>query len=414
MDRRGYLGILATLSMGGCLQFTSPSEGGEQSPATATQSPGSTSSEAGTESRTATRTQTPDGAPWAFELSAPPETGPVAADGVVYIASTDRHVYAVDTATASETWAYDTGFSNFSSLALADGRLYVQGRENLVLDASTGDLLASFSTGGPMDIGANRIYTISQDADGSGSERVTAVDRSTLEPVWQSDVTTGYGRELDIASTGDTVLYADVSDYVPDSADRGERTKDPRIVALDAATGEQRWQLDRRISALDSPGISLLPLSNGVGVVTLSDGTLLGLSLDTGGIQWERTYSDSGLGNIGTQPFRFGDHVGVIFGGTLYSIEAESGTERWRAGTDLWTIEGVFPQSLPVVDDVGYFIARADGYQVTGIDTDGTVVSRDPLPGGDPAFESDTVAVTDEAFYYGGEVALRSVSRDST
>lgn len=413
MDRRGYLGIVTAVSLGGCLQFTTSSEETESEPATTAGSTDSQDPGTRTQSEGPTRTQTPESAAWPFELPAPPETGPIAADGVVYIASTDRHVYAVDAATGSETWAYETDSSDFDGLALGDGRVYVQGASNLALDASTGDLIESFESDGPMEIGENRLYTIFRDPAGNAGEQVTALDRSTLDPVWQSDVTTGYGRRLDIASNGDTVLYADVSDYVPDSADRGERTKDPRIVALDATTGEQRWQIDRRISSLDSPGISLLPLSNGIGVVTLSDGTLLGLSLETGTVQWESSYSDSGLGNVGTQPFRFGDHVGVIFDGSLSSIDASDGTRRWNVETGLRTIEGVFPQSLPVVDDVGYFVARTDGYHVVGIDTDGNVVSRATLSDGDPASESDTVAVTEDAFYYGSELALRAVSRDS-
>jgi outer membrane protein assembly factor BamB len=47
------------------------------------------------------------------------------ADGTVYIGSHDKSLYAVDAATGSQQWQFDTSRWVYSSPAVVDGTVYV-------------------------------------------------------------------------------------------------------------------------------------------------------------------------------------------------------------------------------------------------------------------------------------------------
>jgi len=72
---------------------------------------------------------------------------------VVYVASLDANVYALDASTGGLLWKYATGREIHSSPALANGVLYVASGDNNVyaLNASTGALLWKYATGGEIN-----------------------------------------------------------------------------------------------------------------------------------------------------------------------------------------------------------------------------------------------------------------------
>ena len=65
------------------------------------------------------------GASWRTTISNAPVTAPVVADGVVYVGSNDRNLYALDASTGAILWSAPTGEGISRPPAVADGRVYV-------------------------------------------------------------------------------------------------------------------------------------------------------------------------------------------------------------------------------------------------------------------------------------------------
>lgn len=95
---------------------------------------------------------------WVFKCKDSVEGAPAVVDGVAYIASTDKHLYAVDLDTGKEKWKRKLGILK-ASPAVKDGRVYigdVSGNVHCV-DAANGDVKWSYTpeTGGEIVSGCN-------------------------------------------------------------------------------------------------------------------------------------------------------------------------------------------------------------------------------------------------------------------
>src|SRR5262245_59386158 len=62
---------------------------------------------------------------WRFKTGNAIEGAPAVVDGVVYVASADKHLYAVDLATGEEKWKQKLGAPLKASPAVRDGKVYV-------------------------------------------------------------------------------------------------------------------------------------------------------------------------------------------------------------------------------------------------------------------------------------------------
>jgi outer membrane protein assembly factor BamB len=65
------------------------------------------------------------GASWRTAISNAPVTSPVVVDGVVFVGSNDRNLYALDASTGAILWSAPTGEGISRSPAVANGRVYV-------------------------------------------------------------------------------------------------------------------------------------------------------------------------------------------------------------------------------------------------------------------------------------------------
>jgi outer membrane protein assembly factor BamB len=93
---------------------------------------------------------------WTFPTKDSIESAPAVADGVVYVASQDEHLYAVDLMTGKEKWRYKAGpFKPAPSVH--DGAVYVGDSDGLFhcVDAATGKKRWTFETGAEIISGAN-------------------------------------------------------------------------------------------------------------------------------------------------------------------------------------------------------------------------------------------------------------------
>ena len=93
---------------------------------------------------------------WAFKCRDSVEGAPAIVGGVVYVASMDKHLYALELATGKEKWRTKLGPMK-ASPAVVGGKVIaadVEGKVHAV-DAATGKVLWAFEAGGEITSGAN-------------------------------------------------------------------------------------------------------------------------------------------------------------------------------------------------------------------------------------------------------------------
>src|SRR5207248_1250039 len=93
---------------------------------------------------------------WTFKTGDAIEGAPVIAGGVVYVASLDKHLYAVDLATGKQTWKVKLGAMK-SSPSVRGDRVYVGNLDGkfFCLKAADGSKVWEFETGGEIMSGCN-------------------------------------------------------------------------------------------------------------------------------------------------------------------------------------------------------------------------------------------------------------------
>ena len=86
---------------------------------------------------------------WSFATANLVFSSLAVANGVVYVGSLDNNVYALNAKSGAKLWSYATGNQIYSSPAVANGVVYVGSADNKVyaLNAKTGAKLWSYTTG---------------------------------------------------------------------------------------------------------------------------------------------------------------------------------------------------------------------------------------------------------------------------
>jgi outer membrane protein assembly factor BamB len=87
---------------------------------------------------------------WRFETKGEIWSTPVVADNVVYVASADHNLYALDSESGKEIWRFETKAAIMSTPLVADGRVYVGGcdRRFYSIEAATEEERLSAAGGG--------------------------------------------------------------------------------------------------------------------------------------------------------------------------------------------------------------------------------------------------------------------------
>ena len=218
---------------------------------------------------------------------------PVVAGDLVILGGQD--VSALEGATGRERWSFAAAGGVWSAAAVVDGVVYV---------ASTGVI-----EGGGEDEGA-RLHAL---AAGDG------------EPIWETPFG-GYRSSAPTVVDGVVYVHAD----------------DGNLYAFDAATGQERWR--QAIGAYETlPGgaavaegtlfvVGRAPVAKeeGDGETTA---VLLALEAATGQERWRFAVRGEGL-ILGPSPAVAAGAVFVSGGDRLYALDAATGQERWRLLTD--------------------------------------------------------------------------------
>lgn len=197
-------------------------------------------------------------------------SSPAIANGIVYFGSGDHAVYAVDAATGQQKWKFETGNVVHASPAVVDGTVYIGSwdRNMYALNATTGKELWRYQTGNDTTI-YNQIGIASSAAVSNGSVffgcrdgHFYALDTKTGRLKWSHDNHKGW--VISSPAVRDGVVYFPTSD--------GTRFK-----ALDAATGEIKFNIETKVVSFSSPAIV-----NNTAYFGTSDGLLHGVDITTG------------------------------------------------------------------------------------------------------------------------------------
>jgi outer membrane protein assembly factor BamB len=323
------------------------------------------------------------GVKWAFKAGGPIVASPTLAGGVVYIASLDRYLYAVDQESGQEKWKFQSRMPIASSPAVAGGAIFFVSSTGALaaLDAATGTPKWVFAAEYERRFEAKNLHGYPPAAQtmpdawdvfvsspavaegkvffGSGDGNVYAVDAETGILQWKFP--TGDVVHASPAVVNGTVFIGswDGNFYAID-AESGQRKwvfeagrdpaihnqvgfqsspavvdgvvyvgcRDAHVYALDAKTGRKRWDYPTSKSWVNgTPAVR-----DGVVYVGTSDtARFMALDAKTGRLKWVAQgngYIFSSAAIAGPTAY-VGDHSG-----TLHAIDLVTGKKAWEFRTD--------------------------------------------------------------------------------
>jgi outer membrane protein assembly factor BamB len=273
-------------------------------------------------------------------------SSPAVASGTVYYGGTDGLLHAVDSLTGETKWMFETPGPIGSSPAVCEGAVNFAGADGYLysLDAQTGEEIWRLETGGNTDVACENgnIYF-------GGTGGLYALDSQTAEEKWRYE-----GGGSPAIADGTIYLVTGPTGFTLFAA---EDRPDTHVVAIDAATGQEKWKV--RVDAITLPAIA----EDRVYFGTL-DGDLCALDSSSGAEEWCFAASDvilsspsvaEGVVYFGTGFWSTGDS------GYLYAIDTQTGQELWRftAGPIL-TSPAINDGVVYFNDSLGRFFAVQD------------------------------------------------------
>src|SRR5579872_512984 len=262
-------------------------------------------------------------------------SSPAVVNGVVYVGSEDKNVYALDANTGTKLWNYTTGANiNYSSPAVVNGVVYIGSwDDNLyALNAKTGRKLGSFATGFYIDSSpavANDVLYF-----GSADTNLYALNATTGAKLWTFNVHNGEMNDSPAVVNGVVYVSAGLSVY-----------------AIDATSGAQLWSSGNGSMIQSSPTVAGGAVYFGADD---PDGTIYALNATTGAPIW--TFPSGGVPTYSTPAVAKGIvYVCVTiqgpFGyyGLVMALNARTGAELWSYPTN-----GIIESSPAVANGVVY------------------------------------------------------------
>ncbi|HUI75862.1 MAG TPA: PQQ-binding-like beta-propeller repeat protein [Candidatus Acidoferrum sp.] len=270
------------------------------------------------------------GVKWTFKTAGPIVSSPAIADGVVYIASMDGYLYAVDQSTGKEKWKFKSRMPIASSPAVAGGNLYFV--------SSVGAL--------------------------------AALDVATGKPKWV--LPTEYERKFEARNLHG---YPSAAQTIPDAwdvfmsspaVDNGKvffGSGDGNVYAADAQTGLLLWKFLTKDVVHASPAVA-----NNTVYIGSWDSYLYALDEDSGQQKWAfKTGEDLTIHNqVG---FQSSPAVvdGTVYVGCrdahVYAVDAVTGRKKWDYPTSKSWVVGT-----PAVHDGMVYVGTSDSARFMALD----------------------------------------------
>lgn len=290
---------------------------------------------------------------WSEKVGSGELTSPVSSGGMVYVGSSDGHVYALEEKSGNVSWAFLTEDGIESEPALYGGRLYViAGNGKLIsLSADKGqkawevelssetDQFSHLSIAGGaiyVSTGDGKVLRLSADDKGKTVWEVSVGDHIRGAPTVGGEtvfVVSDNGKVAALAAGNGTLQWTTSTTLgIPDDQSpvysEGRLylgTKGKFAICLDARTGAQLWSTKLKAAATGSPA-----LGGGILSMTLEKGQLIALNASNGNELWNVTAG----AKLTTSPVIAAGSVLVGSGdGRVLMYELTNPTLRWSGST---------------------------------------------------------------------------------
>jgi len=279
------------------------------------------------------------GVKWSFKTGGPIVGSPVVSGGVVYIASLDTHLYAIDQETGKEKWKFKSRLPIASTPAITADTVFIVSSTGALaaLDRAAGTPKWVFVAEHERRFEAKNLHGLPSAAQtipdgwdlftsspavsggrvffGTGDGGVYAVDEKSGTLQWK--FATG-----DVVHTSPAVVDGVV--YVG--------SWDSALYALDAATGAKKWafQAGKDPAIHNQEGFQSSPsVVDGTVYVGCRDAHVYALDAATGRKKWDYPTSKSWV--IGTPAVKEGVvYVGTSDSSRFMAIDAKTGRLKWN------------------------------------------------------------------------------------
>lgn len=318
---------------------------------------------------------------WRFQTAGPIKSAPVVAGGIVFAASMDKFVYALDASEGSLRWKFQADSELEAAPLWDDGRVFIGSNNGAfyALNAASGELLWQFKAGGQIAGGANVSVTSSGQkliVFGSYDNVLYALDAQTGKLVLQHEAGSYINGSPAIA--GQTAVFGSCDGFVhcvpldgeqqPKSIDAGSYVAASPAVfgtvmyvgsyegvftAADINTGDVQW---RHSSQKDDAFFSSAAVNDAFVVVGCRDHRLYCFNRADGNLAW----TFEAAGDFDSSPVICGDKV--IVGnndGRLYIVDLPSGRETfsYTLGSPVVSSPAIAQSSLFIGCDNGLLFA---------------------------------------------------------
>ena len=237
------------------------------------------------------------GVKWAFKTDGWVLSSPAIANGIVYVGSDDKQLYAIDAASGAEKWKYATGAPVRSSPAVAGDVVYFGSEDGnyYALEAATGKLKWKFETGGERHFEAKGLHGY-------------APHTQTIPDFWDFFMSSP-------AVENGFVYFG---------------SGDGNFYAVEQESGRLKWKFATGNVVHSSPA-----LANGMVYFGSWDSYFYSLDAKTGELKWKfKTGEDTKSYNqVGIQSSPAVVDGVVYFGcrdSHLYALDAATGQEKWK------------------------------------------------------------------------------------
>jgi len=352
------------------------------------------------------------GLQWRFATEGDAISSPVVVGDRVYAGNGDGHLYALDRLTGDRIWTFDAHSAIHSSPAAENGLVFFATRDGalVAVNAANGTPRWRVATGAdkPLPWGheTGDYYIASPVLAGNGmvvfgcgDGTVRALDERTGKSIWRTDLGERI-RSTPAISNG--MLFVG--------------TVQGRLHALTLKDGARRWTFETEGTKLDSAkfgydrrSIQSSPaVANGIVYFGARDGWVYAVGADDGKLRW--TY-DHHISWIITSP-AVAD--GVVYDASsdaafVQALNAADGTERWRTktGAPLWSSPAICGGVLYIGDHNGFLRAldRTTGQELWFFRSASDILSSPVVSNDLVIFASSDGSIY--ALHVGRDVAVR-------
>lgn len=255
---------------------------------------------------------------------------------------------------AKPAWTFKTGAPIWSSPAAAENTVYFGSNDGLIyaLKADSGEPLWHYKTGGPVmgrpTVDGSYLYVLSDDG------YLYKLERQAGKFVWKFDTHgTGVARDLPGSDAGTYDYMTSGATVVKDTVFVG--SADKRLYAVDAETGQERWQFDTQDIVRSTPVVA-----DGLVFFGSRDHNVYAVDAKTGALKWK--YDT--LREVVSSPLVVD---GTVYIGSrcadLFAFEAATGRVKWK-----YFYWSSWVESSARMRDGTLYVGSSDAQQLFAID----------------------------------------------